>query len=643
MSHLKELGDIYLNLLCEDQATFFNQAKTILKNNGVQEHMMDSLMGIFEGVRFTDPNNRVANIDSNIPALAYWYIADSDLEKIRVGYNRYVNTPELYSTNYLGNKVEEIKREISSKKLFKQDKIAEKLALITDTFREVVEEIDNKYKKRVQQLTDKDFRPGQKDENVVYEDDDILVYKADEKAKCIKYGKNSNLCISGRGGGNYYWKYRMGGYRRDGLGMTTYFVVFKNEYYPDGRHKIILIDSMGDANGPAGQYSWNPIFDDRGKHENKDQDITPYQLYEKHPELKNALSQGVFQFLPWTDKEKKFHKFDGKKLADWDSSFNEIYIDRNIEDLADMEMAIEAGGVIPNYGQIWDAIDKRFPGQINELFKKYALVNAPDDDNSRMLPWKLLSKYLSPSDIKKYFEEADEYDLNQYAIRQLYRNQDSDFLLDIVFNDPNNIRNFMYDLKDEHFPSVDAVGISDKIVEKMVEATALRNYLDIFQFPSESEGRSLDDFVRLTPDSYFDALLKNPRIAADVIGQVFRYDIRNAKEFDETEDDAPKDRVDQVYQYLVDMVSNDDDASVTYARDYYVSHGVPKKIWNTVISNPTNFKKVLDWYYGSERQAKFTDRDIAAIKGDPSLLAMSTRRPKEESFNRLFNSVQRLI
>jgi hypothetical protein len=311
----------YYNLLMEDLQSSLNQAKNILQNNNAGENVQNiisKLEEIYNEVQFDDEQHKQANKDSNIPALAFWFIADPNFDRIKEDYRQYVNTRSLYQKNFLINSMENLKKEISTKKLFKSSD--EKLSLIKQTFSKVAETIHSQYEPVVK-ATDKKFVPGSTNDDVVYENDKITVYKADSKAKCIQYGAGSSLCISVKGGGNYYWSYRMGNMHHEGLGMTTYVV-----YWKDGSNRI-LIDALGDEDGPANKYSWNPITP------NTDRDVKIMDLLIKYPELEEALMNNVFQFIPYGEKEKRYQYIE--------ENINFI-TDSRLKTLEDYDMFIES-------------------------------------------------------------------------------------------------------------------------------------------------------------------------------------------------------------------------------------------------------------------------------------------------------------
>lgn len=646
MRHLNELGDIYLNLLNEDLQSSINQAKNILKSNFIPDHMMIPLMNVYDNPRFDIPQNRVASKDSNIPALAFWHVADSNFDRIRADYNKYLNTPSLYQQNYLINEVEKLKKEITDKQLFKNP--SAKLNLIDDYFGRIVERIHQEYVPPERKQSEKNFKVGSTDENVVYEDENVIVYQADDKSKCIKYGTGSNLCISTRGGGNYFWKYRMGGMRSDDLGMTTYFVVFKNKHYPDGRNKVILIDSLGNENGQVNKYSWNPIFNDSGRSANRDVDVHPDNLTRVMPELEAPFNRGVFQFLPWSDKEKKFHRFDGVNLIQWQhfpygsEERERPIIHSEIKDLEDMEMAIEAGGTIPAVMEYWKEVEKRFPNDINDLFKKYALLNAPNDENSSFIPYAILKEYLSPSDILKYFEDADEYNLEEYAANELPWHQDSEILTNLVFN-KNIVYPILRSFTDNlayYLSQSSSRKVSEEIIQKIIDAQAGGEYLELFSDPDKYD-LDRDNLVHQTPYSFFEYLYQYPAVAETAL-KLFTRHPDSARWFIDNENNPPNDLTDKIYKNLVDSVASDVVASQRYISPRLMERTggkVSPKIWKTIINDPRAFQTMLEVHGVNGYRPEY----IEQFKKDPRILWKNSIRNSDASFDEAYRAVQRLL
>jgi hypothetical protein len=71
-----------------------------------------------------------------------------------------------------------------------------------------------------------------KDEDILYEDNEIIILKGNSKSKCVMYGNGERWCIT-KPEYNYYNTYRIN-YK-----ATIYFILQKNVKYPE--HKIVMM------------------------------------------------------------------------------------------------------------------------------------------------------------------------------------------------------------------------------------------------------------------------------------------------------------------------------------------------------------------------------------------------------------------
>ena len=82
------------------------------------------------------------------------------------------------------------------------------------------------------------------DTEVVYEDDNVLIFHPDKKQKCInirkKYAPDRGWCTSWEGSGNYYYNYRLN------QNLTLYYVINKNLDLKDVNFaSVILVEPYG--------------------------------------------------------------------------------------------------------------------------------------------------------------------------------------------------------------------------------------------------------------------------------------------------------------------------------------------------------------------------------------------------------------
>jgi hypothetical protein len=402
----------FFNLILEDLKSSINQANKILTSNEFSpeeaSQAVDKIKGIMDEVgRGVSNQQKRFNTDSNIPILSYILLALKDAggdpyAKLKREYQTYLASEEATNKKILTIAFDKLRNEIQGKKLFKPS--PEKTQIIVSWGTNLIEEI-HKYIK-----ADKTEAPAVKGgDDVVYENDDIVVYRADSKNKCIAYGAGSNLCISVKGGGNYYWAYRMGEMRRgrDNMGMTTYFVFWKDT------NERILIDALGDEDGPANKYSWNNIEKD-GKYDNADADITPEELIEMHPELQEPFFKNVFQFIPYGEDERRFMEIQENVGNNINSPF--------LTSMQDYDMFLEGyerniyerGYVdIPMYD--WMLLEDKLPKKnVDYLVKKYAGLDFNVDVATQ-------KRYLSESDRNWYLssvvgEREDQRDIVGYIV-----------------------------------------------------------------------------------------------------------------------------------------------------------------------------------------------------------------------------------
>jgi hypothetical protein len=79
------------------------------------------------------------------------------------------------------------------------------------------------------------YKPNQED--VLYEDENVLILNTDTKAKCVRYGMGETWCIT-KADSNYYNTYRLS------YGATPYFVLQKN--VKGDEHKLVILNYGND-------------------------------------------------------------------------------------------------------------------------------------------------------------------------------------------------------------------------------------------------------------------------------------------------------------------------------------------------------------------------------------------------------------
>jgi hypothetical protein len=129
--------------------------------------------------------------------------------------------------------------------------------------------------------------PDERD--VIYEDDEIVILRANSKAKCVMYGQGESWCISNRDT-NFYNTYRVT------HGATMYFVLQKN--IKGDEHKIVILN-YGDRGYALADRS------NRGERTGGPNTIIPWVKIEVLiPNLKGK--EEYFEYVPVTEEEKKY-------------------------------------------------------------------------------------------------------------------------------------------------------------------------------------------------------------------------------------------------------------------------------------------------------------------------------------------------
>lgn len=133
-------------------------------------------------------------------------------------------------------------------------------------------------------------------EDVLADDENVLILKADSEHKCVKYGKGYSFCISRPGGGNMYGNYRL-------TDESTFYFVFFKKVPKDNPKHIMVLDrtkdgwkwTFGENNTKMIQGGWNEVV-------------------ERFPFL--AKYENKFVRNPLTNEEREYQK----KLADFTSN-----------------------------------------------------------------------------------------------------------------------------------------------------------------------------------------------------------------------------------------------------------------------------------------------------------------------------------
>lgn len=206
------------------------------------------------------------------------------------------------------------------------------------------------------------------DPNKVYDDENITVFlsnNSDDPRKsvssCKKYGKGTNLCISGSSASHYYHSYRWE------KKLTTYFIWLKKE------NRYILVDAVED-----GGYQYNNVK------ENHDYSSTPKQIIKKYPDLKRAFDQGIFKSVPITGKEQEYYE--------------KFYEENGVEHFKTLEDILMYTSFHNLTKEDWENIRQR---DLVKPVLEVAVENSEDEDIN--LDYETLDQYPAPK--KRYWDK----------------------------------------------------------------------------------------------------------------------------------------------------------------------------------------------------------------------------------------------
>ena len=195
-----------------------------------------------------------------------------------------------------------------------------------------------------------------KDEDKVYEDDDVIILDTNTKAKCVMYGRGESWCIT-KPELNYYNTYRIK------YGATPYFVLQKN--VEGNEHKVVIMhykngyaiaDRSNSGNRAGGDANTDGPWSD---------------IERELPNLK-----GLEKYFPYREITEEEVTYDEiiKKTKGYEGDNLQGYIDNAIKDLIINGSQVEAPDFIRDYaaegGYISDGQIKSLrPEVINSLIE----------------------------------------------------------------------------------------------------------------------------------------------------------------------------------------------------------------------------------------------------------------------------------
>jgi hypothetical protein len=205
----------------------------------------------------------------------------------------------------------------------------------------------------------------------VYSDNNVIIYRANNKIEAIILGRGYSWCISNpTPGGNMYYSYRFT------RGSTFYFCRFKNRPMTDyGHYAIIDVRQRYSESEPTYQIT----LSDNGAHGGGTTDTTPDEIMKKFPELGPVFVAKIFQPNPLGEHEEESYnnimststisqlkKYEDKVMYinlgkfvndnDWGNlelDLKRLYINVGVQDISDHQKNTIAGtGLATRYEEM---------------------------------------------------------------------------------------------------------------------------------------------------------------------------------------------------------------------------------------------------------------------------------------------------
>jgi Icc-related predicted phosphoesterase len=312
--------------------------ETIEKARIETEPIYNKLLSIVEPYQ----SDQYAKNMAHLPELTKFYLQIKDLDLIEKEYKSYMSLGSLKVKNTIKKEQDFLKWTGEIHK---------------------IEEIERVKKEGQIETPKEEDKIVSGDENQKYEDENVIVFLAnnvnDPKQSvknCVKYGKGSSLCISGSSARTYYHSYRW----RDKL--TTYFIWLKKE------NRYILVD-VGEEDG---EYQYNNVK------ENDDIEATKKEIIDEYPVLKKPFDENIFVSVPIEGKELEFYTkfYNAKSISVFNSledrlnyaSFNEIS-DKEFESIPEEQIPIVLKAYIES--GVEDDIGEELLNRYPALKKRY--------------------------------------------------------------------------------------------------------------------------------------------------------------------------------------------------------------------------------------------------------------------------------
>ena len=469
---------------------------------------------------------------AHLPELTKFYLQVKDLNLIEKEYKSYMSLGSLKAENTIKKEQDFLKWSAKIHRL---------------------EEIE-RVKKEGQVETPKEDKVVSGDDNMKYEDENVIVFLANNVndpnqsvKNCIKYGKGSRLCISGSSARTSYHAYRWN------HKLTTYFIWLKAE------NRYILVD----AGEEDGEYQYNNV------EENDDIEASKEDIIEEYPVLKKPFDAGVFVSIPIEGKELEF--------------YTKFYNARSIRDFDNLDDRLNYA----NFGKISNDDFESLPEEHIPIVLKTYIEGDLEDD----IKEELLNKY--PALKKRYwqkkiqnlereFQEWSNGDIVSFSDDEwkLIINQNIDVpqnVMEKILRTSSSVLAYQYLRNNKQVP----IELEDNILKLPSSGLAYLQYL-------------IKHGVGVSEMSLIKVLEKSKE---DYIMNVCRVFIRNEEEIPEYFIDSLSQNPKTSFEYVTLILTLDSKNIYSRLEEYRQDFEyIPKNILNSILTNPTTTFDLLYRY-----------------------------------------------
>ena len=516
-----------------------------------------------------------------------------------------------------------------------------------------------------------------KDEDILYEDNEIIILKANSKSKCVMYGNGERWCIT-KPEYNYYNTYRIN------YNATIYFVLQKNVEYPE--HKIVMMVYGENKFSIADQTNTG---ERTGSQSNVDMSWS--KIERELPNLKGK--KDYFKYLPPTENEIKYENIikepilsdnlqeeidkilinfpeikDGDFIRDYSANQHKITI-KQLNSLNDETMngLIESGYFIKNDTPL-DEIKNLTQTQKNRILKvKFyhnPTTNLYDSFSENFIKNLILSTTSEKLDeifYKKYFIYRKFIDdIIRYDKEKLFCDEKlTIFLIKNTFENYfiPQVMNYYGDKIFNHFDIVSILiekmdGNNDDFIEKTInniDKDKLKsNNLILTMVKNHSNPIKIYNLIKsddLNYDNKFiKFILRKSKIDNNFVRDII--DNYNQNELFENVDllieliEEYKGNIDNIIENLLNYIIKNNLFSILNITDllllFFGKHSNPNKIYNLI--GPDKIRKLLTTFH----QWDNSEKKYKPLEGDGVLLSNYTRIVSNSNnpltmFNMIFN------